>query len=168
VSDKLTSKLVNSLDPDLRRCESSDEMELREVYEDAIRTCDKSLYSLEQIEAWSALAYLPGILDKPLKNGFGWVSCVNKTIEAFALRYPSNRLALLYCRGRSSRQGHATALLKQIEADTIDERPFILKTEASLCSYQLLLKHGWKIIAPQEIQIGGINFSRYLMEKTLL
>ena len=168
MSDKLTSKLVNSLDPDLRRCESSDEMELREVYEDAIRTCDKSLYSLEQIEAWSALAYLPGILDKPLKNGFGWVSCVNKTIEAFALRYPSNRLALLYCRGRSSRQGHATALLKQIEADTIDERPFILKTEASLCSYQLLLKHGWKIIAPQEIQIGGINFSRYLMEKTLL
>ncbi len=168
MSDKLTSKLVNSLDPDLRRCESSDEMELREVYEDAIRTCDKSLYSSEQIEAWSALAYLPGILDKPLKNGFGWVSCVNKTIEAFALRYPSNRLALLYCRGRSSRQGHATALLKQIEADTIDERPFILKTEASLCSYQLLLKHGWKIIAPQEIQIGGINFSRYLMEKTLL
>tara|TARA_B100000214_G_scaffold110335_1_gene77901 strand:+ start:1634 stop:2128 length:495 start_codon:yes stop_codon:yes gene_type:complete len=164
----LTSNLINSLDPDLRRCESSDEMELREVYEDAIRTCDKSLYSLEQIEAWSALAYLPGILDKPLKNGFGWVSCVNKTIEAFALRYPSNRLALLYCRGRSSRQGHATALLKQIEADTIDERPFILKTEASLCSYQLLLKHGWKIIAPQEIQIGGINFSRYLMEKTLL
>ncbi len=168
MSDKLTSNLINSLDPDLRRCESSDEMELREVYEDAIRTCDKSLYSLEQIEAWSALAYLPGILDKPLKNGFGWVSCVNKTIEAFALRYPSNRLALLYCRGRSSRQGHATALLKQIEADTIDERPFILKTEASLCSYQLLLKHGWKIIAPQEIQIGGINFSRYLMEKTLL
>ena len=44
-------------------------MALREVYEDAIRTCDKSLYSQEQIEAWSALAYLPGILDKPLKQG---------------------------------------------------------------------------------------------------
>ena len=84
-------------------------MALREVYEDAIRTCDKSLYSPEQIEAWSALAYLPGILDKSLKQGVGWVSCVNKTIEAFALKYPHNRLALLYCRGRSSRQGHATA-----------------------------------------------------------
>ena len=141
-------------------------MALREVYEDAIRTCGKSLYSQEQIEAWSALAYLPGILDKRIKQGVGWVSCVNQTIEAFALRYPQDRLALLYCRGRSSRQGHATALLHQIEEDTIEDRPITLNTEASLCSYQLLLRHGWTIIAPEEIQIGGVHFSRYLMEKT--
>ena len=156
-----------SLDRYLRPCESSDEKALKEVYEDAIRTCGKSLYSQEQIEAWTSLVYLPGVLDKPLKDGVGWVSCVNKTIEAFGLRYPDNRLALLYCRGRSSRQGHATALLQRIEAETIKEGLINLKTEASLCSYQLLLKHGWKIIAPEEIQIGGVNFFRYLMEKTL-
>ncbi len=151
----------------MRPCESSDELALREVYEDDIRTCDTSLYSQKQIDAWSALAYLPGILDKPLKQGVGWVSCVNKTIEAFAVRYPTNRLALLYCRGRSARQGHATALLDQIEADTFKDRPITLKTEASLCSYKLLLRQGWTIIAPEEIQIGGVDFSRYLMEKTL-
>ena len=78
-----------------------------------------------------------------------------------------DRLALLYCRGRSSRQGHATALLKQIEVETIKERPINLKTEASLCSYKLLLKHGWTIISPEEIQIGGVKFFRYLMEKNL-
>ena len=162
----LTSLSRHSLNRYLRPCESSDEMALREVYEEAIRTCDKSLYSQKQIDAWSALAYLPGILDKPFKQGVGWVSCVNKTIEAFALRYPTNRLALLYCRGRSSRQGHATDLLQQIEKDTLQDRPITLKTEASLCSYQLLLRHGWTIIAPEEIQIGGVHFSRYLMEKT--
>ena len=142
-------------------------MVLREVYEDAVQNCDKSLYSQKQIEAWSSLAYLPGILDKPLKQGEGWVSCVDKNIEAFALKYPHDRLALLYCRGRSSRQGHATALLHQIEEDTLQDRPINLKTEASLCSYQLLLRHGWTIIAPEEIQIAGVHFSRYLMEKTL-
>ena len=163
----MTSFNVNSLNRYLRPCESSDEIALREVYEDAIRTCDKSLYSQEQIEAWSALAYLPGILDKPLKQGVGWVSCVDKTIEAFALKYPHNRLALLYCRGRSSRQGHATALLHQIAEDTMKDRPITLNTEASLCSYQLLLRHGWTIIAPEKIQIGGVHFSRYLMKKTL-
>ena len=162
----MTSLSRHSLNRYLRPCECSDELALREVYEDAIRTCDKSLYSQEQIEAWSALAYLPGILDKPLKQGVGWVSCVNKTIEAFALKYPLNRLALLYCRGRSSRQGHATALLYQIEEDTRKERLINLKTEASLCSYKLLLRHGWRIISPEEIQIGGVHFSRYLMEKT--
>ena len=157
----------NSLSRYLRPCEGSDEIALREVYEDAICACDRSLYTKEQIEAWSALAHLPGILDKPLKQGVGWVSCVNKTVEAFALRYPNNRLALLYCRGRSSRQGHATALLHQIEADTLKDGFIKLKTEASLCSYQLLLRNGWKIIAPEEIHIGGVSFSRYLMEKTL-
>jgi len=167
VPEKLASFNKNSLNRYLRPCERSDEMALREVYEDAIQSCDKSLYSQEQIEAWTALAYLPGILDKPLKEGVGWVSCVNKTIEAFALRYPSNRLALLYCRGRSSREGHATTLLHQIEADTLRERPINLKTEASLCSYKLLLNNGWKIVAPEEIQIGGVIFFRYLMEKTL-
>tara|TARA_B100001250_G_scaffold235437_1_gene202214 strand:+ start:88 stop:546 length:459 start_codon:yes stop_codon:yes gene_type:complete len=151
----------------LRPCDSSDEIVLREVYEDAIRNCDKSLYSQEQIDAWTALAYLPGVLDKPLKHGCGWVSCVNHTIEAFALKYPQNRLALLYCRGRSSRQGHATALLHQIEEDTRKDRLFNLKTEASLCSFKLLLRHGWRIIAPEKLQIGGVYFSRYLMEKTL-
>ncbi len=142
-------------------------MDLREVYEDAIRSCDKSLYNQAQIDAWSSLAYLPGVLDKPLKHGFGWVSCINKKIEAFALKYPKNRLALLYCRGRSSRQGHATDLLHQIEKDTRKEGLINLRTEASLCSYQLLLRNGWKIISPEKIQIGGISFSRYKMEKTL-
>ncbi len=156
-----------SLNRYLRPCEISDEIALREVYEDAIRTCDKSLYSQKQIDAWSALAYLPGVLDKPLKYGRGWVSCVNNKIEAFGLKYPHDRLALLYCRGRSSRQGHATALLHQIEQDSLKDRPINLQTEASLFSYKLFLRHGWTIIAPQEIQIGGVDFSRYLMEKTL-
>ena len=151
----------------MRPCESDDEMALREVYEDAVRNCDQKLYSQEQIDAWSGLAYLPGVLDQALRYGSGWVSCVDKTIEAFALKYPHNRLALLYCRGRSSRQGLATALLQQIEEDTLKERPINLKTEASLCSYRLLLRHGWRIIAPEKIQIGGVHFSRYLMEKNL-
>ncbi len=142
-------------------------MDLREVYEDAIRCCANSTYSQEQINAWSALAYLPGVLDKPLLYGCGWVSCVEDKIEAFALKYPQDRLALLYCRGRSSRQGHATALLQKIEEDSRKERLVKLKTEASLCSYQLLLRHGWLIIANEKIQIGGVHFSRYLMEKKL-
>ena len=167
MSEKLNLLNKNSLNRYLRPCENSDESALREVYEDAIRTCGKSSYNLEQIDAWSGLAYLPGVLDQPLKHGLGWVSCVDQKIEAFALRYPENRLALLYCRGRSSRQGHATALLNRIEEDTLKDRPINLKTEASLCSYKLLLHHGWRIIAPQEIQIGGVYFSRYLMEKTL-
>ena len=125
------------------------------------------MYSQAQIDAWSSLSFLPGVLDKPLQLGKCWVSCIDKEIEAFGVRYPSHRLALLYSRGRSFRQGHATALLQCIELEALHEGQTSLITEASLCSYKLLLRHGWRIIAPEEFQIGGVHFSRYLMEKTL-
>ena len=140
-------------------------MVLREVYEDAICTTANDLYSQEQIQAWSALAYLPGVLDKPLTYGKGWASCVNSVIEAFAVIYPKDRLALLYCRGRSSRQGHATDLLNKIEEEAQQDETNRLLTEASLLSYQLFLSNGWKIISPETIEIGGVGFCRYLMEK---
>ncbi len=140
-------------------------MVLREVYEDAICTSANDLYSQEQIEAWSALAYLPGVLDKPLQEGKGWASCVDSVIEAFAIKFPKDRLALLYCRGRSSRQGHATALLHRIDEEAQEDQTIRLSTEASLFSYQLFLSHGWKTISPEIIKIGGVSFCRYLMEK---
>ena len=140
-------------------------MVLREVYEDAICHSANALYSQEQIDAWSGLAYLPGVLDKPLTEGKGWASCVNSVIEAFAVKYPKDRLALLYCRGRSSRQGHATDLLKKIDEEVQEDEIIRLSTEASLFSYQLFLRHGWTIISPETIKIGGVAFCRYLMEK---
>ncbi len=140
-------------------------MVLREVYEDAICTSSNSLYSEEQIDAWSGLAYLPGVLDKPLTEGKGWASCVDSVIEAFAVKYPQDRLALLYCRGRSSRQGHATDLLNKIDEEAQEDQTIRLSTEASLFSYQLFLNHGWKTISPETIKIGGVIFYRYLMEK---
>ena len=86
-------------------------------------------------------------------------------IEAFAVIYPKDRLALLYCRGRSSRQGHATDLLNKIEEEAQQDETNRLLTEASLLSYQLFLSNGWKIISPETIEIGGVGFCRYLMEK---
>ncbi len=149
----------------LRPLQSSDQIVLREVYEDAICTAANSFYSQEQIDAWSGLAYLPGVLDKPLNEGKGWASCVDSVIEAFAVKYPKDRLALLYCRGRSSRQGHATDLLNKIDEDAQEDEIMRLSTEASLFSYQLFLSHGWKTISPETIKIGGVIFCRYLMEK---
>ncbi len=141
---------------------------VRSIYEDAIQSQCQDLYSREQIIAWSSLAWLPGILDRTLNEGKGWISTDNDLIEAFAVRYPINRLALIYCRGRSARQGHATQLLKQIEADALVDGQSVLITEASLLSYPLLLRYGWSIKSLEKIKISGISFDRYLMIKKLI
>ena len=98
----------------MRRIQPADSPLLREIYVDAIQTQAAQAYSPEQIRAWTDLAWLPGVLDRALEEGQGWISGID---DGFAIRYPSNRLSMLYCRGRSSRQGHGSALLQAIEGD---------------------------------------------------
>ena len=148
----------------LRRTHSSDHRLLREIYADAIETQAVLLYTPEQIRAWAALAWLPGVLDRTLAEGHGWISGID---AAFAIRDPRDRLSLLYCRGREARRGHGSALLAQIENDARADGVERLRTEASQLSRPLLERRGWLVVAPETITIGGVPFERYRMEIVL-
>jgi len=150
---------------ELKPLQGSDHLVVREVYEDAIKHQIEGCYTQEQIQAWASLAWLPGVLDRSLLEGKGWISLENQQVEAFAVRYPLTRLALLYCRGRSAGRGHATALLDRVESEACEEGQAFLVTEASLFSYSLLSQRGWMLIAPETMQIGGVNFERFRMQK---
>ena len=152
----------------LRLIKGSDHAAVRDVYADSIQSLAVDLYNKEQIDAWSSLACLPGLLDNTLNYGQGWLSFEKKEIAAFAVRYPKNRMALLYCRGRFSRRGHATLLVKRLEIDAQIDGCDELITEASLLSYRLLLNLGWIVIRPEKIKIGGVIFNRYLMRKIFI
>ena len=148
----------------LRRTHSGDHLLLREIYADAIETQAVLLYTPEQIRAWAALAWLPGVLDRTLAEGHGWISGID---AAFAIRDPRDRLSLLYCRGQEARRGHGSALLAQIENDARADGVERLRTEASQLSRPLLERRGWLVVAPETITIGGVPFERYRMEIVL-
>ena len=149
----------------LRRIAPNDHSLLRDIYADAIESQAGLLYSQQQVQAWAALAWLPGILDRTLQEGSGWISGED---AAFAIRYPSTRLALLYCRGSAARQGHGSKLLEQVEEDARGDGIDRLSTEASQLSRPLLERRGWRVVAPESIAIGGVEFERYRMAKDLL
>ena len=151
----------------IRLITEADHPLLREVYVDAIESQCGDFYTTEQIQAWTSLAWLPGILDRVLFEGKGWLVSSRGEIEAFALRQPLNRLALLYSRGRSARRGFATALLNKIEIEALKEGHPCLITEASMCSQPLFLKCGWTVQSIETIKIGGVSFERYRMKKKL-
>ena len=83
-----------SIDRAIHQISFSDHSLLREIYADAIISQGHEFYNKQQIDAWSSLAFLPGVLDKPLNEGTGWTSSENKEVAAFLIRYPLNRLAL--------------------------------------------------------------------------
>ena len=148
----------------MRLIRPTDSQLLREIYVDAIQTQAAQAYSPDQIRAWANLAWLPGLFDRTLEEGQVWISGID---DGFAIRHPANRLSMLYCRGRSSRQGHGSALVQAIEDDAQRLGIQRLQTEASLLSWPMLEQRGWTVIAPEPFMIAGVPFVRFQMEKIL-
>lgn len=162
--------MVNVAMAAIRRLRPEDLKELITVYHDAVISQAPGFYSQAQIAAWSEHARRDDGLRQSLGRGYGLVSCSGEdsgTIEAFALLDPPDRLALLYCRGRASRQGRATALMQVLENHARQQGCRRLRTEASQLSRPLLERRGWRIDAEEEVIFAGESFHRWRMIKDL-
>lgn len=142
----------------IRPLRPDDCQQLVAVYHEAVISQAGNLYSPSQIEAWSQQASRNDDFRSSLRRGHGLVSCANDDdtiIEAFALLDPSDRLALLYCRGRSSRQGRASALLGALEQHARSQGVGRLRTEASQLSRPLLERRGWVVDGEETVLLGA-------------
>lgn len=154
----------------LRPLDPQDVDQVLGIYEDAVLTQAVGLYQPSQIEAWAGHARRSADLRRVLLRGRGLVSCSIENpavVEAFGLLDPIDRLSLLYCRGRSSRQGRATALLAALEGIAGREGCRRLRTEASQLSRPLLLRLGWQVEAEETVLYAGVPFLRWRMIKAL-
>ena len=157
--------------PDLRPLRPNDLAQVAKVYRDAVLSQAATLYSPEQVQAWAAHGVADhGPFREPLLRGFGLVSCGGAgggEVEAFGLLDPPDRLALLYCRGRSARQGRATALLEALESHARSQGYRRLRTEASQLSRPLLERKGWQVEAEETAFYAGVAFQRWRMIREL-
>ena len=151
----------------LRQIVIKDQLELKKVYFDAIQSLNEKIYSQEQKRAWSSQAWDNPNFDKSITKGKGWLLSDQGIIVAFATRYPNNRIALFYCKGKFQRKGYGSILLNKLEDEAKKEGIHSLLTEASLISYALFLKNEWKIIRKEKVTINNIFFERYKMIKII-
>ncbi len=151
----------------LRQITLKDQLELKKVYFDAIQSLDEKIYNSEQKRAWSSQAWNNSNFDKSITKGKGWLLSKQGIIIAFATRYPRDRIALFYCKGKFQRQGCGSKLLHKLEDEAKKEGLDSLSTEASLISYELFLKNKWKTIRKEKVTINNIFFERYKMTKLI-
>mgnify|MGYP001208885853 CR=1 FL=1 len=151
----------------LRPITNKDQLELKKVYFDSIQSIDEKIYSKEQKRSWSSQAWKNPSFENSINKGNGWLINDKETIIAFASRYPRNRIALFYCKGKFQRKGYGSKLLYKLEDEAKKEGINHLYTEASLISYRLFLKHNWKKISKEKVIINNIFFIRYKMIKSL-
>ena len=151
----------------LRQITIKEQLELKKVYFDSIQSLDKKIYTQEQKRAWSSQAWDNPNFEKSIMQGKGWYLSEQGIIIAFATRYPNNRIALFYCKGKFQRKGCGSKLLHKLEDEAKKEGLESLYTEASLISYELFLKNEWKIIRKEKVKINNIFFERYKMTKII-
>jgi len=154
----------------LRSLSPDDLPQVVAVYRDAVITQATAFYAPQQIRAWSEHAARDRGVQEALERGYGLASCSASNpgiIEAFALLDPVDRLALLYCRGRSSRQGRAGTILSALEQHAWSQGVARLRTEASQLSRPLLERRGWQVDAEETVLFAGTWFQRWRMVKAL-
>ena len=151
----------------LRQITIKDQLQLKKVYFDSIQSLDEKIYSEEQKTAWSSQAWNNPNFDKSITTGKGWLISKQENIIAFATRYPNDRIALFYCKGKFQRKGFGSMLLQKLEDEAKKEGLDSLSTEASLISYKLFLKNEWEIIRKEKVIINNIFFERYKMTKNI-
>ena len=154
--------------PVLRPLTPADHDTLVEVYRDAVLSQTQGLYTPAQIEAWAHHAGRSAALQLPLREGYGLASAGDGgPIEAFGILHPADRLALLYCRGRSCRQGRSSAILQALEQRAARQGVPQLRTEASQLSRPLLQRRGWQVEQEERVLFAGEWFQRWRMIKPL-
>jgi putative acetyltransferase len=159
----------------LRPLAATDLNAIRQVYADAVLSQAPGLYSPEQVRAWAEHAAEAEVLRRPLQEGFGVASlgpdpentAEPPAIEAFGILHPPDRLALLYCRGRASRQGRGSAILLTLEEHARLQGVERLRTEASQLSRPLLERRGWRVEAEETVLFAGAWFQRWRMIREL-
>jgi len=161
--------------PALRPLTLADHGALVEVYRDAVCSQAAGLYTPAQVAAWAGLPTRSGALEQALRDGFGLASTggtgagaeAGDPIEAFGILDPPDRLALLYCRGRSCRQGRSSAILTALEHHATVQGIPRLRTEASQLSRPLLTRRGWRVVTEERVLFAGEWFKRWRMIKDL-
>ncbi len=154
----------------IRLLQFGDRDALAEVYHDAVTSQAVGLYSNVQLQAWADHGWQSDAIAQALADGYGLASCSSagqESIEAFGILCPIDRLSLLYCRGRSCRQGRSSAILGALEDHAREAGCRQLRTEASQLSRPLLTKLGWQVEAQEEVRFARVFFIRWRMIKPL-
>ena len=151
----------------LRQITLKDQIILKKIYFDSIKSIDENIYSPEQKSIWSSQAWVNKEFHKSITKGKGFImEDLNNNI-GFAIRYPDRKLSLLYVKGKFTRKGIGDILIKAIEKEAIKEGLLSIKTDASLLSYKLFIKNQWEIISKEKIILQETVFYRYRMFKNL-
>ena len=152
----------------VRAVQPADAETLAEVYRDAARGLGAQAYSPPQIEAWASFPDDFETFRLHILQGLALVSMAGSEFAAFGQLDPSDHVALLYTATRFARQGHATAVYRQLEASARAQGVRRINTTATHLSRPFFARQGFQLCATAHNAYKGVAFELFTMAKSLV
>jgi len=151
----------------VRPYEPRDIPTIARLFTETVRSIDTAEYSSDQLAAWAPDPPDMEHWRRRLSERIVFVAEHRAEIVGFATFEPDGHLDHMYVHRRFQRQGVALALFRCIEKEAISRGITRISTEASITACPFFESVGFRFIASQEIEHGGISFTNFRMEKFL-
>ncbi|WP_417614997.1 GNAT family N-acetyltransferase [Oceanisphaera sp.] len=153
----------------IRDFRDTDFSSLELIYHDAVMEQGRRGYSNEQVEYWAAFPYLHAAdFRSRVVTGYTRVMVCHQIPVAFATLHPDDHLALLYVLGDHAGRGLAGRLCDDIEREAARRGVSCLRTDASLLSRPVFEQRGYRLLETELVEAEDLQFTRFIMEKSLL
>ena len=151
----------------IRDFRPTDTLEIIRLFRDTVHNVNGRDYTPEQVEAWA-----PALMDEPrwqerLRANFTYVAEANGQIVGFSELRRDGYIDTLYVHYQHQSMGIASRLLSEMETRARALGAKRLSTQASLTAYGFFQRRGFKLVRAQDVELRGVLFRNFLMERVL-
>jgi len=151
----------------IRRYLPDDVKHIVNLFYQAVHTINVKDYSQEQLDAWAPASLLEDYSTWSLKleKSKPFVALLNEKIVGFAEIEPNGHIDCFYVHHKYQGMGVGASLMQAIDEEAKKESIARIFSEVSITAKPFFLNHGFKIIEQQHVQLRGIEFINFKMNK---
>ncbi|BAQ64774.1 GNAT family N-acetyltransferase [Geminocystis sp. NIES-3709] len=138
---------------------------LRIIYRDTVQKLAPSLYSPDQVIAWSSSPDNIPKFYNFIFNANTYLLEEKGKIIGFCGLKSDGHITSFYIHPDFTRQGYGTQLLTYVVEKGITQGILRFYTEASFFSEPVFSRCGFSIVGMETVKYGDVSFDRYKMEK---
>jgi putative acetyltransferase len=137
------------------------------LFTETVRKINSKDYSKEQIEAWAPQNPDLAEWENRLAKTITFVAEENKRIIGFAQLENNGHIDCFYVAHNFINKGVGSKLLLEIEERAKSLSIIRLFTEASITAKPFFLNKGFVVVKEQFVELQGVQFKNFIMEKEL-
>ena len=151
----------------IRRYKPGEEKEIWKLFYNTVHCINSRDYTPKQISAWAPDNQDMTKWTERLVSKNPFVAIIDSEIAGFAELEKNGHIDCFYCAYTWQRKGVGSALLKHIENEARLMNIQKLFTEASITAVLFFEKSGFSTIKENRVELRGVEFSNFLMEKLI-